>query len=438
MSDSIFTFGSVNAQIEKGFVNFHYTTRHGEEDFNFTEKITFDPVLQFNAELLKPILDSLHLALGVSYWKLFCPKRILTPKISLSQNQADFWNAVYTKGLGEFFYKNKIDYRGLVNFPFTNEQATPVSIQNKNRSLVGVGGGKDSIVTGELLKAYGKDFGGFILNPVKIQENIGEIMGVSTVIIKRELDPQIFELNKREDVYNGHIPISSIYAFTSLLAAALFDYKYIIMPNEKSANYGNVEYLGEEINHQWSKSEEFESLSRQYIAEFISPDIICFSLLRPYHAIKITEMFVKFDKYFSSFTSCNRNFRIKNPSSALWCGECAKCAFVFCMLSAFMGKDKLIGIFGKNLYKSEDLITTYEELLGIRDIKPFDCVGTPEEVKLAFLLAYKKDSYNETQAMKMFYDKFNQEFQAIEESSRGLLQASTTENIPDEFRLIIS
>ena len=437
MQGGEFIFAGYDAQIEQGYVNFFYTIKRGWEGFKFTEKITFDPVSGFDPDVIKKILDSLHLALGVSYWKLFCPKEILTPKISLSQNQANFWNTVYAKGLGEFFYKNKINYRRLINFPYQDNLDAPISLPRENRSLLGVGGGKDSAVAGELLKSNGREFSGFVLNPTQVHRQIAQIMGIENINIRRELDPQIFALHKREDVYNGHIPISSIYAFTGLLAAALFDYKYIIMPNEKSANYGNVEYLGEEINHQWSKSEEFEAFVRHYISGFITPDIIYFSLLRPYHEIKIAEVFARFNKYFHVFTSCNKNFRFKDPSNILWCGECPKCAFVFCLLSAFIDKDKLISIFGKNLYESESLIPTYEELLGVRDVKPFDCVGTPEEVKLALLLAYKKGSYNETPVFKMFYEKFNQEFQVIEKSSEQLLGPSSEDKIPDEFKSII-
>jgi hypothetical protein len=108
------------------------------------------------------------------------------------------------------------------------------------------------------------------------------------------------------------------------------------------------------------------------------------------------------------------------------------------MLSAFINKEQLIEIFGKNLYESEGLASIYEELLGIREIKPFDCVGTPEETKLAFFLAYKKGSYNKALIMKMFYDKFNSEFQTIEQNSPALLKLGELDNIPSEFKAVFS
>ncbi len=435
-----FYFTSYENDIKTGEINFHYRLETDKETFDFTERLIgpiADPGL-IPAGLLDHVLDSLHLALGISYWKLYCPEEIKVGNISLTKQQADFWNEVYTKGLGEFFYKNKIDFRGLINFPYSNDSTEEaVSFQRKNRSLVGVGGGKDSIVTGELLKKSQKEFVGFSLNPKDLQENIIKKMGIESVSIKRVLDPQIFQLNKRGDVYNGHVPISAIYAFTALFAALLADYKYIIVSNEKSANYGNVEYLGNMVNHQWSKSEEFEMLVRNYIKDYITPDIIYFSLLRPYHEIKIAQIFSGFSQYFSDFSSCNKNFRINEDSDNLWCGECAKCLFVFASLAAFIPKGELIKIFGKNLFENESLAEKYQELLGVKDHKPFDCVGTPEEVKLAFFLAHKREGYEEDPIMKVFLTTFSNEFASIEESEKNLLAATSKDTIPPDFKSLI-
>ena len=53
--------------------------------------------------------------------------------------------------------------------------------------------------------------------------------------MKRTMDPQLFAMNE-EGYYNGHVPISGMIAFVLVTAAYLYDYKYIIMSNEKSAN----------------------------------------------------------------------------------------------------------------------------------------------------------------------------------------------------------
>jgi hypothetical protein len=65
-----------------------------------------------------------------------------------------------------------------------------------------------------------------------------------------------------------------------LLVAYLYDYKYLVLSNELSANSGNTLWNGFEINHQYSKSLEFEKDFKNYVEENISDDLKYFSLLR--------------------------------------------------------------------------------------------------------------------------------------------------------------
>ena len=436
--DRMFEFVGYENNLNRAELVFKYKVTIPEETFEFKEKLILPnmDLERVPGELLNRILNCLLLVLGVSYWKLYCPQNIKLG-IPLTKKQAEFWNSLYINGLGEFFYRNKIDFREFNLFSSNTESVEPIELKRKDRSLLGVGGGKDSIVSAELLKKNNEEFSAFTLGEHEIQEKIVSLLGVPKISVKRIVDPLLFELNKREDTYNGHIPISAIYHFVGILLGALYDFKYVVFSNEKSANYGNVEYLGKQVNHQWSKSYEFEKMLQDYVSSWITPDIIPFSLLRSMNEIKIVEVFSHYPKYFSVFSSCNNNFKITEKQEGLWCGECAKCAFVFSLLSAFIPREKLIGIFGRNLYESSALISTYEELLGMRDTKPFDCVGTPEEVRLAFLLAYKKGKYNETPVMKIFYDKFKPSFQTIENSVSDLLKLGKLDNIPEEFRNVI-
>ena len=70
-----------------------------------------------------------------------------------------------------------------------------------------------------------------------------------------------------------------------------------------------------------------------------------------------------------------------------WCGACAKCAFVYCALSAF--RDDASRIFhGVDLYGEPDMIPFFEELVGSE--KAMDCVGTARETALALALARRR------------------------------------------------
>lgn len=319
-----------------------------------------------------------------------------------------YWSTVYTKGLGEFFYQNKIDFRGLVSFPFvtdTPERTASLVENTSNRYLVGFGGGKDSLLTTELLKKAHILFDPFVIETQTGYPTIDALLEtheMKPVRIRRIIDPQLLELNNRDDVFNGHIPISAVYAWVGILASVLYGYDGFIVSNERSANVGSTMLHGMEINHQWSKSFEFESMMRAYIKQYVSPSMQYISLLRPFSEYSIVKMFSAYPQYFSQFSSCNQNFRLKGKSASLWCGRCPKCAFVFALLAAVIPKQQMLSIFGSNLFELTTLEPLYRELLGLEGIKPFECVGTPEEVQLSFAKIHENGEYEDTLMMKLF------------------------------------
>lgn len=404
-----FIFDSYTSDVSSKLLSFSYILRREGEELKFTETLILpDKAVQsIDNELLHKLLQSVHLVLGLSYWKIYSPKDISINGYSLSKKEAQFWNTLYTKGLGEFYYRNSLDFHDLVSFPVWPQTDRSVhSIQRKNRYLVGIGGGKDSILTARILKQNRIDFAGFVVETQKTYDLVDVIidkMKLDTIRIKRIIDPQLFSLNKRDDTYNGHIPISAVYACIGLLASALYGYDGMITSNERSADYGNVTYLGEMINHQWSKSREFEVLLQSYLHDVISPDLTYFSLLRPYSEYTIVKEFANDPEYFAEFSSCNRNFTITNHEKVKkWCGTCPKCAFVYSLLSACISKNQLITIFGSDLYEKDSLIPLFKELLGVKGFKPFECVGTPEEVIVALYQASQKGEYKGSPIMDMF------------------------------------
>lgn len=391
-----FVFDSYKIQPDRKTVDFIYKAG----DFTFDEKIILPQEIptSVSPDLLNRVLQNLHLKLGISYYKMFCPKTITVP-YALTKEQADFWNTVYTKGLGEFFYRNQIDFRGLIIFPFCNDNGPAIQPRRldeakKDNFLVGIGGGKDSIVSVETLKEQKKSITGYILEnqetlPI-VQKEVVEIMGIECLVVKRQLDQQLFSL---KDAFNGHIPITAIYSFIGLLLAVVYDYSSIIVSNEKSANFGNLNYLDLEINHQWSKSLEFEKLFKDYVHKFITNGIDYSSILRQYSELEIAEKFIHYPQYFPVFSSCNKNFKIIGANQKKWCGECPKCTFNFLIYAAFIPKTQLIKIFKKNLLMDEKLFPLFRDLLGEGGMKPFDCVGTFEEAKKAFEMIEKKGEF---------------------------------------------
>jgi hypothetical protein len=458
--ESTFRFLKHELNLEQGTASFFYQLQTPDKTYDFTETLQF-PKIKLNTryQILSTILDNLLLLLGISYWKTTCGKIELPENVHMNKNQTEFWNTIYTKGLGEFYYKNKIDFRGLVNFPYNEKNSKkdvissierdPVQISplqqvegrnGNSRSLLFFGGGKDSIVSAELLKKANKPFTLFMVNSSDIQKQTAQVVGAEQLVVKRILDPKLLELNKQPGIHNGHIPVSAVWAYIGLFAAELYGYKYLITSNEQSANYGNVEYLGTEVNHQWSKSEEFEKMFMKYLNNNITQNITYFSLLRPIHEIKIAELFSKYEQYFPYFSSCNRNFvihesRFMNHDSR-WCGECPKCLFVFIILSAFLPKEKLRNIFGKNLYQDENLLPLLRELTGVENFKPFECVGTPEETLLALFLAHQSGEYETDFLMKCAKNDILPIIQNPDILKQTLFAVTRLDSLPSYFQNI--
>ena len=402
-----FEFKSYTTNLEKRELLFTYSIHfEGGEPLNFTERLVLPEGLDKNVppQLLENILQGLHLILGISYYKLYVPGKFKLP-YKLSKKQAKFWNTVYRKGLGEFLYRNNLDPKQLARFEATgSENVTAIEFKRRNRVLSAIGGGKDSIVSTELLRE-----GKFAVTTLYTQTQkpnqqvttLLKALRLPSLTVERYLDEKIFQ--KHEHSYNGHIPVSAIFAFIGTLVGILYDHRYLVVANERSSNFGNIEYHGEVINHQWSKSEEFEKMFQEYTRRYITPDVTYFSLLRHSNEIRIAKLFSKYPKYFKLFSSCNRVAKI-NPQSTvngqllavnLWCGECAKCAFTFAILSPFIPKKKLIEIFGKDLFADKKLDSVFADISGKGTMKPFDCVGTFEEVTAALYLARRHPERSE-------------------------------------------
>ena len=412
---TIFEFTSYKFEPKKKRIFFNYKVTFKPNDFVlFTETVNLPEIPNLQdvpSALCEKVLQDLHLALGVSYYKLYCSKK-LNLNYSLSKEEASFWNLFYTKGLGEFFYRNKLNPAIFPGFPFDeNKKSKNYKLKRNAEFLVGVSGGIDSIVAVELLKKYGAKFSTIFIETQKtslIVDNIIKKIGVKSFKIKRHLDKKIFD--DATGYYSGHIPISGIYAFLGILSAIFYHYSYFVVSNEFSSNFGNVRYKGKIINHQWSKSSEFESLFQNYVKKFITPDLLYFSLLRPFYEIRIAKMFVIFQKYLFDFSSCNNNFKI-NFSGAepvgknLWCGHCPKCVFVFLILSPFLSKERLVSIFGRNLFLDVGILITLRDILGFGRSKPFDCVGTYDESRVAFYMS--RDKFRDDIAGEVFLPRID-------------------------------
>lgn len=383
---------------------FHYTLENNYLtlvfDFSIRDDIHFHPYtripfLPIYTDFYKnnplSVLENIIFHIGmielISYWKCTCSPKISVEAGSLDQKATNWWKKLYYHGLGEFFYCNGIetDIDSFVQIEYKSDKTfhkQKYSLQND--TIIPIGGGKDSVVTLEMMKESNNNIIPFIINPREASLECLNVGGVSTNFIKilRTIDPLLLSLNDK-GYLNGHTPFSAMLAFYSLLVAVLSQKRNIALSNESSANESTVK--DSDVNHQYSKSIAFETDFRNYVSHYISDDLNYYSFLRPLSEIQIAYLFAQFPAYFPVFKSCNAGSKIDS-----WCCECSKCLFTFIILSPFVKPKVLTSIFGKNLFEDETLIPILKELTGESEVKPFECVGTRDEVCIALCESYKQ------------------------------------------------
>lgn len=355
----------------------------------------FEPTWSFPKKDNKPLeisknrtLQEMIFSLGmvelISYWKIACPPKVLISAAPLNEKQIHWWKDLYYLGLGEFFYTNGIEADPETFMELSSDalplsgKACPSSV--KEGCLIPIGGGKDSACTIEMLKKSKHPLKTYIINPRGATLETVRVSGLSTkekdsIHVKRSLDSRMLTLNK-EGYLNGHTPFSALVAFSSLIAAYLHDLKYIALSNESSANESTV--ANSSVNHQYSKSFKFEQDFQNYELEFINSNIYYFSMLRPLSEFQIAAYFAKATAYHDIFRSCN-----VGSKQDIWCGHCPKCLFVFLILSPFLSHQRLVEIFGTDMLKDASMQKDFEKLIGLQDEKPFECVGSRDEINAA-------------------------------------------------------
>jgi len=391
-----FFYKSYSATQKKGdlHISFHFT---------LPPDISFRPTLVVkNIPKKHPDIENIVFHLGlvemISYWKATASPQIVVAAGYLNKEQIAWLKDLLLKGMGEYFFKNKINFtkKNFLTITSSPPKRDLGALKSRlsNRTLVPVGGGKDAAVTLELLKKAKLLLRPFLLNPKKEQLRIIDLAKAGKpIVVERTIDPQLLLLNQK-GYLNGHTPFSAYLAFTATLVAVLFNYKYIALSNEQSSNEGNVKYLGKVINHQYSKTYDFEKRFRAYSKKYLTKDVEYFSFLRPLYELEIAKLFSQYQKYFSVFLSCNEAHKTKSgrkKPTGEWCGKCAKCLFVFLALYPFAGEKRTTAIFKKNLLKQKKLKPLLEELTGKKRFKPFECIGTIKESKIALLLQKQKD-----------------------------------------------
>jgi hypothetical protein len=401
-------------------------------------------------------LKLLHLVAGVSYYKAGVPPKIEVADGPLDAATADLLDALYLHGLAEFAYRNGLDLRGRISFPRLSpsplrgegrgEGATPPGMKRSEdraptspqapsldlpkRTLVPIGGGKDSLVAVEAIKSIGGDATAVWVGNSPLIAACAERTGLPTLNIQRELARELFELN-RLGAWNGHIPVTAVNSAILAVAALLYGHDSIAFANERSASAATLEYDGQQVNHQWSKGYAFERMLGEWLHTHVAADLDYCSLLRPYPELAITRAFARLPQYFDTFSSCNRNFRILGPKPAdRWCGQCPKCHFVFLALAPFLPKPRLLAIFGRNLLDDETQAAGFDALLEYQDHKPFECVGEGAEARAAMYALSQRPEWQEDALVARFRSEILPRLDVVQLALEPWLEPSAEHRVP--------
>jgi hypothetical protein len=358
---------------EEGMGRFTYVL----DDLRFTETLTFPAGWNdvITTDVFLKLLDLTALVLGTSYFKLKAPLEIAAPDLPLGEKERAFVLDIYENGLGEFYARNKLHRFGKLALSAPDDDRVPVAPVLPRRTLLPVGGGKDSLVSVALLEEAGADFTPFAVNPRGPILTSVERVGRPAIFVTRKLDDEMIRLSGEPGYYTGHVPSTAINSMIAALCALLYGYDRIVLSNERSASEGNAHWDGREVNHQYSKSLQFEERMADVLAGATGGALQYFSLLRPYSEARIARLFARTTRYDDVFSSCNRNFRYNGHDGPLWCGECPKCHFVFLILAPAVDKARLIGIFKQNLLAEVKNEKSFRELTGLAGQKPWECVG---------------------------------------------------------------
>lgn len=294
---------------------------------------------------------------------------------ALTDSERMFFEKMIFNGMAEFRHVNRIPITtttNLVGRPEAREVEGPTRTRLSGRLLLN-GGGKDGLVSASLLDDSEMSFELFQVGTSAAQASTAKVLHKQPIVFRRHLDSRWMHEGK----YQGHRPTSAAIAITAILTAYSAGYKDVIASNESSSNETTLHVDDVSVNHQYTKSYEFEQDISNLLAQHHVP-VRYFSLLRPLHELQIVELLHQRPYLHESFVSCNHGFR-----RGVWCLTCAKCAFI-ALITTAVSPD-----LAERALKTERpiaLAALHPHIATLVDPaleKPLECVGTLNECQVA-------------------------------------------------------
>lgn len=385
-----FVFDSYSYDPKTGDAVFAYSSE--SPDYSYVEKIHLNPSTKYNKVVFDRALFLVFILIGTSYYKSFPTKDVFIKNNAIDAWQAGFFSKVFQEGLSQFAFENNIYRDNLAEFKYESIEKDPLLSYDGSGIMTLQSGGKDSLLTGQLLSTLGHDFSTLYVTNSTVYPKVIDELEAPTRLVKRQVDTGAIRQTLDDDGLNGHVPVTYIVLGVGLLQAILDGRNTLLaaIGHEGEEPHGWIGNLP--VNHQWSKTWYAEQLFADYVKKYVSPDIRVGSALREFSELKISELFVDscWKKFGHTFSSCNQaNYRQGRDNTTLtWCGDCPKCANSFLLFAPFLPRNTLTGVFRKNLLQSITLQETFKGLLGIDGVmKPFECVGEVGELRKAYHMA---------------------------------------------------
>jgi UDP-N-acetyl-alpha-D-muramoyl-L-alanyl-L-glutamate epimerase len=373
----------------------HLTCHYRLDDTAFTERLVFDaPGADYGTPAAHAAARLLFLLAGVSYYKTGAPPVIRGPQGGLTAGETDLLLTFYRSGLAEFSYRpSGTDIGDLAIEADLREPAARTASPRSGAPLVPFGGGIDSVVVAGKTKDALRDTALFVANtsaqPFAPIEETAALTELPVRRVRRQLDPKVLR-SAELGYFNGHVPVTGVLSAAAVLAAVGHGHDCVVMSNEHSASEPTgLRANGVFVNHQWSKSLEFEQAFRAVLADTI-PDIDFFSALRGYSELWVSRQFAAMPEFHLAFRSCNKGFYVdEGERLSTWCGHCDKCCFIDLILAPYLSPTELKDIFrGNEPLENPGVESLFVSLLGQPGVdKPLECVGDEGECRTAVMLA---------------------------------------------------
>jgi hypothetical protein len=359
------------------------TLRYRSGEFSFAEQVRF-PVDVDTTESVARLLDLLAIIAGVSYAKAVAPATVIFPQLDISEAGYELVHQVYDEGMREFAFHNGLPLTSafVINDKPRGEDFTSEARTGPGSPLIPFGAGRDSCVVASALKHLNPTL--FTIGEHPYAKRVAEQLSLRLLTASRTIDPLLLTLNE-SGAPNGHIPVTAINSMISLIVAELTGHTSVVMANEKAASRPTRVVDGVYINHQYSKSAQFEH------ALFAAVDMAGVfvpytSVLRDASDRAISRAFAtKCSQLHSLFMSCNQAM-LRDPSrrSDGWCCQCPKCRGMFLSLAPFLSPPQMKNIFGQDLLDDISQVDGFHDLMS-DDMKPFECVADVDEARDSML-----------------------------------------------------